>query len=128
MVKLVDCNRCGARELSWVKSARTGRFYLALTQKYHGLPADMNGRATPGGVNVLKHRPHQCDVERPICETCGYRHDRGLEYMACAWRMDGGRVVEDGHELLYRGESPKVAHDPELPTRLVEDHKKGARR
>lgn len=75
---MATCNKCGQINLAWVKSERTGRYYLALTQKYHSVQLD-NGRVAGGGTTVLKHRPHKCDDERhgggrPLCDKCGNRH------------------------------------------------------
>ena len=124
MTNLVACNRCGAQKLAWVQSKRTGRYYLAQTQTYHGMHHG-NGYS-PGGTSVLAHRPHKCDEDRPVCDSCGYRHSVLGRLEDCLWRKNGGRIVEDGHELLYRGEAPKIAHaDGELPRKLVEEHRKG---
>lgn len=124
-MKLVSCRRCGQQNLAWVQSKRTGRYYLAKTQNYRGMPADGVNAAVRGGVSVLAHRPHKCDEDRPVCEVCGYRHNAAWAMDDCQWRQRGGRIVEDGQELLYRGESPKIVHDEELPRILREDWEKG---
>lgn len=77
MITTTTCKRCGAQNLAWVQSKKTGRYYLALTQKYHGIPATGTSAAVPGGITVLAHRPHKCDDPRsgrPVCDTCGHRH------------------------------------------------------
>lgn len=77
-VTTTTCKRCGQSDLAWVQSKKTGRWYLALTQKYHGMPATGTSAAVPGGITVLAHRPHKCDDPssgRPVCDTCGHRHD-----------------------------------------------------
>lgn len=124
-IQTTQCKRCGQQKLAWVQSKKTGRFYLAHTQTYHGMHHG-NGYSR-GGTNVLAHQPHKCDEDRPVCNVCGYRHDAHYSgsFMDCKWRQDGGRIVEDGYELLYRGESPKVAHADELPRKLIESHRKG---
>ena len=122
MTNLTTCKRCGAQNLAWVQSKRTGRYYLAQTQQYHGMPLGGNGGYSRGGTNVLAHRPHKCDEARPVCDDCGYRHTYGFSSQDHEWRMNGGRVVEDGFEILYRGEDPKIAHEGgELPRKLAEE-------
>lgn len=124
-IQTTECNRCGQQNLAWVQSKRTGRYYLAHTQKYHGAALGGDRGYSRGGTSVLAHQPHKCDEDRPVCETCGYRHDQHNSEWACEWRRDGGRIVEDGFELLYRGEEPKIAHADELPRKLIETHRKG---
>lgn len=80
MTTTTSCKRCGQSDLAWVKSKKTGRFYLALTQKFHGAPLGGDGGYSQGGITVLAHRPHKCDDPRsgrPVCETCGQRHAVG---------------------------------------------------
>lgn len=121
-MQMAKCQRCGQQKLAWVQSKRTGKWYLAHTQSYHGMHHG-NGYS-PGGTSVLAHKPHKCDEDRPVCGDCGYRHDRVLSLEDCQWRKDGGRIVEDGYELLYRGEAPKIAHDEELPRKSIEEVRK----
>ncbi|QDH91764.1 hypothetical protein SEA_PHRAPPUCCINO_89 [Mycobacterium phage Phrappuccino] len=71
--RVVQCKRCGDVNVAWVKSKRTGRFYLAMTA----------GRARSSGESpqVLSHRPHQCDparVEQFQAEIAGYAAARGV--------------------------------------------------
>jgi hypothetical protein len=79
-MKTVQCKRCGTVNLAWVKSERTGRYYLAPVRKYHGF-VDNNGRATGGGSSVSKHHPHKCDpaaIEKFQTEVAGYAAARGV--------------------------------------------------
>lgn len=124
-MKEAACDRCGQQQLAWVQSKRTGGWYLCHTQHYHGQHHG-NGYS-PGGVNVLAHRPHKCDEDRPVCGECGYRHNKAWNLADCEWRKGGGRIVEDGFELLYRGEEPKIAHADELPRKSVEEVRKEKR-
>jgi hypothetical protein len=84
-VNLVTCKRCGAPNLAWVQSKKTGRFYLALTQKFHGVQHG-NGYSA-GGVSVLAHKPHKCDDPHagghPVCDKCGKRHSPHSGDMIC---------------------------------------------
>jgi len=81
MTTTTTCKRCGQPDLAWVQSKKTGRYYLALTQKFHGAPlGGADGGYSKGGTTVLAHRPHKCDdpqTGRPVCETCGQRHAVG---------------------------------------------------
>lgn len=80
MTNTTTCKRCGQSDLAWVQSKKTGRYYLALTQKFHGAPLGGDGGYSKGGITVLAHRPHKCDDPRsgrPVCETCGHRHAVG---------------------------------------------------
>lgn len=52
-VKRATCKRCGSQWVAWVKSEKTGRFYLC--------EAISAGRAAPGKVLARPWRPHRCD-------------------------------------------------------------------
>ena len=65
-VKLVDCKYCGRPNLAWVKSDRTGRWYLAHVDATSGGAAyGHSSNATwTGGYYVKKYQPHtreECD-------------------------------------------------------------------
>lgn len=79
-VTTTTCKRCGQADLAWVQSKKTGKFYLARTRKYHGASLGGDGGYSRGGVSVLAHLPHKCDdarTGRPVCDTCGQRHQAG---------------------------------------------------
>lgn len=55
--QLVTCKRCGCTRLGWATSTKTGRSYLANTQRSH------SDRATDAYV-VQPWAPHNCDEHR----------------------------------------------------------------
>lgn len=81
MAKNVMCKRCGEVNLAWVKSKKTGRFYLAPIRKYHGMPLGGDRGYSRGGEQVVAHQPHKCDparVEEFQAQVAGYAKARGV--------------------------------------------------
>jgi hypothetical protein len=73
MSKTVQCKRCGDIAVAWVKSKKTGRFYLAQT-------VQRSGNYT-FHTEVLAHRPHKCDpaeIEKFTAQVAGYAKARGV--------------------------------------------------
>lgn len=101
-VTTTTCKRCGQPSLAWVQSKKTGKFYLAHTQKYHGMPATGTSAAVPGGISVLAHQPHKCDEDRPLCDKCGIRHDRFATELCETRQRDARREAEASQPLEWR--------------------------
>jgi hypothetical protein len=129
MPELATCNRCGETNVAWVQSKRTGKWYLAEAYRYHGQPADMNGRAIPGGVAVRAHEPHRCDEARPVCARCTQRHapgstqtcDLGVRRLAMAnpvWDVFEGKRGTVRHTLDAGDIRAEVEHFPGEPILL----------
>jgi len=49
-VKAATCNKCGARNVAWVESKKTGKWYLA--------EGTLGLGVSPGRVIPVKHKPH----------------------------------------------------------------------
>jgi sugar phosphate isomerase/epimerase len=78
--KTAQCKRCGDVRVAWVKSAKTGRYYLAPVVTYHGYTSD-SGRHSSGGTYAITHRPHKCDpaeVAEFTEKVAGYAAARGV--------------------------------------------------
>lgn len=79
MAKLATCKRCGSTAVSWVKSKRTGKWYLAFArqEKSFAVYGPDSVHRAGGGVSVAAHIPHDCDDParggRPLCDLCGKR-------------------------------------------------------
>ena len=58
--KLAKCSRCGDEQVAWVKSAKTGKFYLATAYVVAG----------GGGFVANKIDPHFKHCPACICPTC----------------------------------------------------------
>lgn len=67
-IKTDTCKRCGSVKVKWVKSKRTGRYYLALA---------FAGTTREDG-QVYPQTPHQCDSPNrggfEPCPRCGKPH------------------------------------------------------
>lgn len=68
-IKTAQCNRCGSQSVAWVKSAKTGKFYLAFA---------VQATSRSDGA-IYKQTLHKCDG--PLrggfkkCELCGEHHN-----------------------------------------------------
>lgn len=82
--KRAQCKKCGDINVAWVKSKRTGRYYLAYAYESRGYTvygADSAHRVPGGGVQVSAHKPHKCDpakAEKFQAEIAGYAAARGV--------------------------------------------------
>lgn len=68
MIKTATCKRCGSNSVAWVKSAKTGKFYLAF--------AVQGGYRSDGCV--YPQTLHKCDDALrggfAACKLCGQHH------------------------------------------------------
>lgn len=96
------CKRCGQPDLAWVQSKKTGRWYLAHTQRYHGAALGGDRGYSRGGISVLAHQPHNCDQDRPLCDKCGVRHDRFATDLCEARQRDARRQAEADQPLDWK--------------------------
>lgn len=79
--KNATCKRCGSTSVAWVKSKRTGNFYLAFATFYSGGGyVDPNGHSSGGGQSWTAHpqSPHDCKSPNRggynVCVHCGRHH------------------------------------------------------
>ena len=78
--KTAQCKRCGSQRVAWVKSNRTGRFYLALALKSKGYAVygPDSAHRVAGGITAYTHIPHKCDDPTrggyKQCSDCGKHH------------------------------------------------------
>ena len=67
-IKTAQCKRCGSQEVAWVKSTRTGKFYLAFA---------VQATSRSDGA-VYPQTLHKCDDPTrggyKACTLCGKHH------------------------------------------------------
>src|SRR5271165_2582810 len=82
---LVQCKRCGAERLVWVKSAVTGKFFLCPTVNRTLWCAEGGDNSLPRGyVTAVKMRPHRCGeaeakAAKRQAEIDDYNHNENMK-------------------------------------------------